>query len=66
VIVSEQTRKGKTTVEHRFYLSGLPPDPARMNRSTRQHWRVENGLHRCLDAASGDGRMRARTDQRGS
>lgn len=62
VIVSERTSKGKTTIEHRFYLSSLSPDAARMNRSVRQHWRVENRLHWCLDVTFGDDQMRARTD----
>ncbi len=62
VIVSERAGKGKTTVEFRSYLSGLPPGAARMNRPIRRHWRVENSLHWCLDATFGDERMRARTD----
>lgn len=62
VIVSEQTRQGKTTTEHRYYLSSLPPDAARLNRTVRQHWRVENSLHWCMDVVFGDDQMRARTD----
>lgn len=62
VVVSERTSKGKTTIEQRFYLSSLSPDAARMNRSVRQHWRVENSLHWCLDVTFGDDQMRARTD----
>jgi predicted transposase YbfD/YdcC len=62
VIVSERTSKGKTTTEHRYYLSSLPPDAARLNRTVRQHWRVENSLHWCMDVVFGDDQMRARTD----
>jgi predicted transposase YbfD/YdcC len=61
VITSERTIKGKTTVEHRFYISSLPPDAARINRAVRLHWRVENSLHWCMDVAFGDDQMRART-----
>lgn len=61
VIVSTRTINGKTTTEHRFYISSLSPDAARMNRSVRAHWRVENSLHWCMDVAFGDDQMRART-----
>ena len=62
VIASERTIKSKTTLEYRFYISSLPADAARLNRSIRQHWQVENRLHWCMDVAFGDDRMRARTD----
>ena len=62
VIVSERTRQGKATTEHRYYLSSLPTDAARLNRTVRQHWRVENNLHWCMDVAFDDDQMRARTD----
>ena len=62
VIASERTIKDKTTLEFRFYISSLPADAARLNRSIRQHWRVENSVHWCMDVVFGDDRMRARTD----
>ncbi len=62
VIASERTIKDRTTREVRFYISSLPPDAARLNRSIRQHWRIENSLHWCMDVVFGDDRMRARTD----
>lgn len=61
VIASERTIKGKTTREHRFYISSLPADATRLNRAVRQHWRVENSLHWCMDVVFGDDQMRART-----
>lgn len=61
VIVSERALKGKTTLEHRFYMTSLPANPARLNRAVRAHWRVENSLHWCMDLAFGDDQMRART-----
>lgn len=61
VIASERTIKGKTTLEHRCYISSLPADAARLNRAVRQHWCVENRLHWCMDVAFGDDRMRVRT-----
>jgi len=62
MITRERTIKGKTTVEHRFYISSLAPDAQRMNQAVRQHWRVENSLHWCMDVVFGDDQMRARTD----
>jgi predicted transposase YbfD/YdcC len=58
VIASERTIKGKTTLEHRFYISSLPADAARLNQAVRQHWRVENSLHWCMDVVFGDDQMR--------
>ncbi len=62
VMASERTIKGKTTLEHRFYISSLPADAARLNQAVRQHWRVENSLHWCMDVVFGDDQMRARTN----
>jgi predicted transposase YbfD/YdcC len=61
VIASERTIKGKTTIEHRYYISSLPADATKLNQAIRQHWRVENSLHWCMDVAFGDDQMRART-----
>ena len=61
VIASERTIRGKTTIEHRFYISSLAADAVRLNRAVRQHWRVENTLHWCMDVVFGDDQMRART-----
>ena len=61
VIASERTIKGTITLEHRLYISSLPADATRMNRAVRQHWRVENSLHRCMDVVFCDDQMRART-----
>ena len=61
VITSERTIKGKATLEHRFYISSLPANPSRLNRAVRQHWRVENSLHWCMDVIFGDDQMRTRT-----
>ncbi len=54
VIASERTIKGKTTLEHRFYISHLSADTARLNRAVRLHW--------WMDVAFGDDPMRARTN----
>lgn len=61
VITSERTIKGKTTLEHRCYISSLPANAVRINQAVRQHWRVKNSLHWCMDVSFGDDQMRART-----
>lgn len=61
VIASERTIQDKTTKEYRFYISSVTADAARINRAVRQHWRVENSLHWCMDVVFGDDQMRART-----
>lgn len=61
VIASERTLKGKTTLEHRYYITSLPADAAQLNHAVRQHWRVETSLHWCMDVAFNDDQMRART-----
>lgn len=43
---------GKTEREIRFYITRLKPDAARLNRSIRQHWGIENKLHWCSMSAS--------------
>ena len=45
VIASERTLKGKTTLEHRYYITSLQPDAAQLNHDVRQHWSVETSLH---------------------
>lgn len=61
VIESERLVKGKTTLERRFYISSLAADAARLAHAVRQHWRVENSLHWCMDVAFADDQMRARS-----
>ncbi len=61
VIESERTINGKTSLEHRFYISSLPADAQRLVRAVRSHWAVENSLHWCLDVVFADDQMRART-----
>jgi predicted transposase YbfD/YdcC len=61
VMESERTVKGKTSLEHRYYISSLSPEAKRAAHAIRAHWRVENSLHWCLDVAFADDQMRART-----
>lgn len=61
VIESERLANGKLTTELRFYISSLPAEAARLAYAVRQHWKVENCLHWCMDVAFADDQMRART-----
>ena len=47
--VSKRTKGGKTTEETRYHISSLPADTAKMTRSIRNHWAIENKLHWRLD-----------------
>jgi predicted transposase YbfD/YdcC len=51
---------GKTERETRFYITSLKPDAARLNRAIRQHWGIENKLHRVLDVGFCEDRGRKR------
>lgn len=61
VIEAQRTIRGKTSVEHRYYISSLPADAPRIGSAIRQHWAVENRLHWCMDVAFADDQMRLRT-----
>jgi predicted transposase YbfD/YdcC len=41
--------RGKVTAEIRYYLSSARLPPERLAAASRNHWRIENGLHWILD-----------------
>jgi predicted transposase YbfD/YdcC len=41
----------RTQRERHYYLSSLPPKVQTLHYAIRQHWRVENDLHWCLDVS---------------
>ncbi len=45
---------GKTERQIRYYITSIKPDAARLNRSIRQHWGIENKLHWVLDVGFGE------------
>ncbi len=65
VIESTRESRGKTEQERRYYLSSLEPNADQVAKAVRQHWRIENQVHWCLDVAFADDQMRARTAHAG-
>lgn len=62
VIMVERVRQtaARTQRECHYYLSSLPPKVRALHYAIRQHWRVENDLHWCLDVSFGEDRCRIR------
>lgn len=48
-VISTRTEKGKTSIEHRYYITSLHMTAERLARIIRHHWGIENNLHRQLD-----------------
>ncbi len=44
-----KTGDKEATMETRYYISSLEPDPVLILKSVRSHWEVENNLHWVLD-----------------
>lgn len=53
---------GEETVKIGYYISSLEANAQRILQATRQHWRIENGLHWVLDIAFNEDRSRVRKD----
>ena len=51
---------GKVTAEIRHYLSSAKLPPGALAAAVRNHWRVENGLHRVLDVTFREDASRVR------
>lgn len=62
VVMVERVRRTATRTqrERHYYLSSLPPKVQVLHHAVRQHWRVENDLHWCLDVSFGEDRCRVR------
>lgn len=48
-VISERTEKGKTSIEHRYYITCLEANGERLAGAIKGHWGIENNLHRQLD-----------------
>ena len=62
VIMVERSRSTAARTQHEchYYLSSLPPKVTTLHHAIRQHWRVENDLHWCLDVSFREDQCRIR------
>ncbi len=53
IVMVRSTRETKknVTVENRFYITNLSPNPKLAAHAIRSHWAIENNLHWTLDVA---------------
>jgi len=63
MVRAERHFQDKISVEHRYYISSLPSDAARMLHTVRSHWSIENELHWVLDVAFDEDQSRVRKGQ---
>ena len=55
-------RSGAESLETRFYITSLEPDPKAILAGVRAHWAIENNLHWTLDVSFDEDRCRTRKD----
>jgi predicted transposase YbfD/YdcC len=54
MVVSKRVIRKKETIEKRFFITSLAPDPLKILCATRSHWGIENSLHWVLDVIFGE------------
>jgi predicted transposase YbfD/YdcC len=62
LVESKREINGKSTIEHRYYLSSLTADAERIGKVVREHWGIENSLHWVLDVGFNEDKARNRKD----
>lgn len=60
MVESERTEDGKTTIDHRYYISNLNYTASKLLNASRKHWGIENSLHWILDIAFREDESRIR------
>jgi predicted transposase YbfD/YdcC len=61
-ITSQRRLATKTEYDTRYFITSLPPDPARLLQVVRSHWLIENAFHWVLDIAFREDESRVRKD----
>ena len=61
-VLNIQPKKGKITIETRYYISSLMESPQKILAAIRSHWAIENGLHWVLDMSFGEDQSRIRKE----
>jgi predicted transposase YbfD/YdcC len=57
-----QSKKGKTKLENRYYITSLSKNAEEIAEYIRGHWSIENQLHWILDVTFGEDNSRIRKD----
>lgn len=60
--IREREVNGKASTETAFFISSLQNNAATIANAIRNHWRIENDLHWCLDIAFREDLCRVRKD----
>jgi len=55
-------KNAQISMETRFYITSLPPNPVQILSATQAHWHIENNLHWQLDVTFNEDKCRVRKD----
>ena len=55
-------KTGRESLETRYYITSLEPDPKAILAAVRAHWGIENNLHWTMDVTLDEDRCRTRKD----
>jgi predicted transposase YbfD/YdcC len=55
-------KTGRESLETRYFITSLEPDPKAILAAVRAHWRIENNLHWTMDVTFDEDRCRTRKD----